>query len=104
MEKLELFQVIKYLPYDLIGVDSHGVKVRIGLSQGFDNGMNVIMPNQFLEEAKPILRRWTNYKVADYAFELPILERLLLLHYDVYGLIDKGLAIDADLIDKLNNK
>ena len=74
------------------------------MSQGFEDGMNIVTPIQFLKEAKPILKRWTSSKVADEAFSLLILENLLSLHYDVYGLIDKGLSIDADLIDKLNKK
>lgn len=104
MNNLELFQLVKYLPYDLRGIDSYGVEVRLGIVQGFECGMNVITPIQFLKEAKPILKRWTSYKVANDTFRLPTLEKLLSLHYDVYGLIDKGLAVDADLIDKLNNK
>lgn len=104
MNKLELFQLVKYLPYDLRGIDSYGVKVKLGMSQGFEDGMNVVTPIQFLKEAKPILKKWTSSKVANESFSLQILEKLLSLHYDVYGLIDKGLAVDADLIDKLNKK
>ena len=104
MKKLQLFQLLKYLPYDLLGIDCYGVKVRLGMSQGFEDGMNIVTPIQFLKEAKPILKRWTSSKVADESFSLPILEKLLSLHYDVYGLIDNGLAVDYGLINKLNNE
>lgn len=120
MEKLELKHLAPYLPYGLTGICTEeftGIETVYGISY-YKGSSDVYLITSFddldIEYFKPILRPLSDltkkeYKNSfygnplDYKIdELPykVFIKLLELHFDVFGLIEKGLAIDINTLNK----
>lgn len=125
MEKLELKHLAPYLPYSIgIEITTYNGK-HISYSWGlkccsdyliseYNDG---IKKGLTLTQVKPILRPLSDlinnefekelgYFTPDFRFNLDsteyqFIERMLKLHFDVFGLIEKGLAIDINKLAKI---
>jgi len=105
--KLELKHLAPYLPYGLI-INQH----REDLHKNYQSEMVALFSDKikvvsekfpFSEEiqyyeAKPILRPLSDFKIKYEVRRWDSWEKLFSEHYDVFGLIEKGLAIDINTL------
>lgn len=121
MEKLELKHLAPYLPYGLkirnvLGKGSTWTLTRFNIEQFSDDDKPILrhLSDLTKEEEKEIHskcpnlpnyqefhKEWINEKGLDLSetiIEYAAMEILFEWHFDVFGLIDKGLAIDINTI------
>lgn len=128
MKKLELKHLAPYLPYEVWGYfpkEKYQFKIKgIGYSQIVDNELIITDTyDEFrFEDVKPILRPLSDLKKREFALYIPskcdfdldfdtedltgfnfieLLDEMNFLfehHFDVFGLIEKGLAIDINTL------
>ena len=100
MEKLELKHLSPYLPY--------GLRIDYGYTNPINNtrfnfklnGTNISKILSF-SEWKPILKP-IDFKIEYELRRWDSFEKLFSEHYDVFGLIPKGLAIDINTLEQTN--
>lgn len=126
--KLELKHLAPYLPYKINYIDDKGVKTSMNTIDFGCNLVNMGWGNALEpKEIKPILRPLSDLTKGEYAFiwenEITVNEisgfiksdnhrlemwklpytfwvELFKDHFDVFGLIEKGLAIDINTLEK----
>lgn len=115
MDKLELKHLAPYLPYGLKGVSRSGTVFNLGVHSNMrGRGIETRSIDVWIsEEYKPILRplsdkkkhfdqyikqHWSSFEyycecILDGEISYSEMEELIANHYDVFGLLDAGLAI-----------
>jgi len=118
MEQLELKHLIPYLPYGLKykdrpkGYDKQRILNIDTLNWGLREGIPILRPLKEYENFPDIVEQFSTYSEntfkdafflidADNKFDYvnyTIMELMFKYHLDIFGLIDKGLAIDVNCI------
>ncbi len=112
MEKLELKHLAPYLPYGLKGLgkypngDDNIREINISNVMAYvDNDINskpILRPLSDLTNYKGIFHNWEYIINTELSCDITWYEWEALFehHFDVFGLIEKGLAIDKNTLDK----
>ena len=112
--ELELKHLAPYLPYGLKGNYEVSEVVPSAKFELRNKELRTDNIDFFLSFAKPILRPISDLKKNEFPFKLgtytqnfkftlenteyQFIERMIELHFDVFGLIEKGLAIDINTL------